>query len=127
HQRRVFHGREINWSRHRARAHADDEDVMGREFDARGAREHPHTALGQAIGGVTRHRPILMHRGNVNNAPATALLDRLIICLAASWVPKNAPLRLVASTFSYCSSVVSSTEVRVSTPALLTMMLRRPK
>lgn len=36
----------------------------------------------------------------------------LIICLAASWVPKNALLRLTCSTFSYCSSVVSSTDVR---------------
>ena len=50
----------------------------------------------------------------------------LIICLAASCVPKNALLRLIDSTLSYCSSVVSSTEVRVSTPALLTMTSTRP-
>ena len=50
----------------------------------------------------------------------------LIICFAAIWVPKNALLRLISSTFSYCSSVVSSTEVRVSTPALFTMMSTRP-
>ena len=50
----------------------------------------------------------------------------LIICLAASCVPKNALLRLISSTFSYCSSVVSSTDVRVSTPALLTMTSSRP-
>ena len=50
-----------------------------------------------------------------------------IICLAASWVPKKALFRLTSITFSYCSSVVSSTEVRVSMPALLTMMSRRPK
>ena len=31
-----------------------------------------------------------------------------IICLAASWVPKKALLRLIAMTFSYCASVVSS-------------------
>ena len=37
-----------------------------------------------------------------------------IICLAASWVPKNALFRLMARTFSYWSSVVSRTEVRVS-------------
>ena len=50
-----------------------------------------------------------------------------IICLAASWVPKNALFRLIAMTFSYCASVVSSTEVRVSIPALLTMTSSRPK
>jgi len=50
----------------------------------------------------------------------------LIICLAAIWVPKNALLRLTFSTKSYCFSVVSSTLVRVSTPALLTMMSNRP-
>ena len=49
-----------------------------------------------------------------------------IICLAAIWVPKNALFRLMSSTLSYCASVVSSTEVRVSTPALLTMMSTRP-
>ena len=49
-----------------------------------------------------------------------------IICLAASWVPKKALFRLISMTFSYCASVVSSTEVRVSMPALLTMMSTRP-
>ena len=49
-----------------------------------------------------------------------------IICFAAIWVPKKALLRLMSSTFSYCSSVVSSTDVRVSTPALFTMMSSRP-
>jgi hypothetical protein len=43
----------------------------------------------------------------------------LIIWRAASWVPKNALFRLTSSTVSYWASVVSSTEVRVSTPALL--------
>ena len=50
----------------------------------------------------------------------------LIICLAASCVPKNALFRLTAMTFSNCASVVSSTEVRVSIPALLTMTSSRP-
>ena len=49
-----------------------------------------------------------------------------IICLAAIWVPKKALFRLMSITLSYCASVVSSTEVRVSTPALLTMMSSRP-
>ena len=51
----------------------------------------------------------------------------VIICLAASWVPKKALLRFTAMTFSYCASVVSRTEVRVSMPALLTMTSSRPK
>src|SRR6266536_1488678 len=50
-----------------------------------------------------------------------------IICLAASCVPKNALLRLIAKTLSYCASVVSSSEVRVSTPALFTITSSRPK
>ena len=45
-----------------------------------------------------------------------------IICLAASCVPKKALLRLISITLSYCASVVSRIDVRVSTPALLTMM-----
>ena len=50
-----------------------------------------------------------------------------IICLAASCVPKNALLRLISSTFSYWSSVVSRIDVRVSMPALLTITSTRPK
>ena len=50
----------------------------------------------------------------------------LIICLAAICVPKNALLRLTFITLSYWSSVVSSTDVRVSMPALFTMMSTRP-
>ncbi len=50
-----------------------------------------------------------------------------IICLAASWVPKKALFRLMSSTLPYCSSVVSRIEVRVSMPALLTMMSSCPK
>ena len=49
-----------------------------------------------------------------------------IICLAAIWVPKKALLRLMSSTRSYCASVVSSTDVRVSMPALLTITSTRP-
>ena len=50
----------------------------------------------------------------------------LIICFAASWTPKNALLRSIAITRSNCCSVVSRVEVRVSMPALLTMMSSRP-
>ena len=49
-----------------------------------------------------------------------------IICLAAIWVPKKALFRLMSSTRSYCASVVSSTDVRVSMPALLTITSTRP-
>ena len=49
-----------------------------------------------------------------------------IICLAASWVPKKALFRLIAITLSYCASVVSSVDVRVSMPALFTMMSSWP-
>ena len=51
----------------------------------------------------------------------------LIICLAASWTPKNALLRSIAMTMSNWCSVVSSVDVRVSMPALLTRMSSRPK
>ena len=51
----------------------------------------------------------------------------LIICFAASWTPKNALLRSIAMTRSNWRSVVSSVDVRVSMPALLTMMSSRPK
>ena len=50
-----------------------------------------------------------------------------IICLAATCVPKKALLRFTPRTNSYSFSVVSSTEVRVSTPALFTMTSSRPK
>ncbi len=49
-----------------------------------------------------------------------------IICFAASCVPKNALFKLISMTFSYCSSVVSRIDVRVSMPALFTMMSSRP-
>ena len=49
-----------------------------------------------------------------------------IICLAAICVPKKALFRLIAITFSYCASVVSRIDVRVSTPALFTITSTRP-
>ena len=49
-----------------------------------------------------------------------------IICFAATCVPKNALFRFMSKTKSYCFSVVSSTDDRVSTPALFTMMSSRP-
>src|SRR5215831_17293842 len=74
----VVHGEEIDWCRHRPGAHADDEDVVFGELDACGAGEHAHAAFGQTIGGVAGHRPILMHRGDVDNAATAALLDHLL-------------------------------------------------
>ena len=49
-----------------------------RQFDPGGARQHPHAALRQAIGGVARHRPVLVHRGDVDDPPAAALRDHLL-------------------------------------------------
>ena len=43
-----------------------------------GARQHAHAALGQAVGGVARHRPILVHGSDVDDASAAALLDHLL-------------------------------------------------
>ena len=48
-------------------------------------------------------------------------------CCAANWAPKNALLRLTASTLSKSASLVSSSDVRVSIPALLTRTSSRPK
>ena len=53
---------------------------MAGEFDTGGAREHAHAALGEAIGGITWHRPVLMHRTDVDDATATTLLDHLLGC-----------------------------------------------
>ena len=50
-----------------------------------------------------------------------------INCCAANWAPKNALLRLTASTLSKSASLVSSSDVRVSMPALLTRTSSRPK
>jgi hypothetical protein len=66
-----------------------------------------------------------VYRTDIDDATAAALF--LIICLAANCVPKKALLRLTAITLSYCASIVSRTEVRVSMPALFTIMSSRPK
>src|SRR5215471_5430218 len=59
------------------RTHPDNPNVVSSEFDARRARQQAHTAFGQAIRGVSRHWPVLVHRGNVDNAAAASLLDHL--------------------------------------------------
>ena len=50
----------------------------------------------------------------------------LMNCFAAAWLPKNALFMLIAMTFSKSASVVSSSEVRVSMPALLINTSKRP-
>ena len=75
-------------------------------------------------GGVAGHRPVLVDRGDVDDPAAAALGDHLLgrdlrAEERALQVDVHAPCRTAAS-------VVSSTEVRVSTPALLTMMSSRP-
>src|SRR5215469_6463120 len=74
----VVHGGEIDRCRHRPRAHPDDTDVVFGELDTGGAREHAHTPFGETIGGVAGHRPILVHRGDVDDATAATLLDHLL-------------------------------------------------
>ena len=69
---------EIDRGRHRARAYADHQDLVRSEFDAGGAGEHPHSPLREAIGGIAGHRPLLVHRHDVDDAPAAALLDHLL-------------------------------------------------
>src|SRR5664279_4433694 len=123
HLLRVGHRRGVDRGGHRARTDVDDPDALGPELLSRGPGEHSCPALGQAVGGVARHRPVLVHRTDVMIAPPPPCA---IICFAASWVPKNALFRFTFSTKSYCASVVSSTPVLVSTPALLTMMSTRP-
>jgi hypothetical protein len=50
---------------------------MRRKFDPCGARKHAHPALRQAVGDVAGHWPILVHRSDVYDAAAVALLDHL--------------------------------------------------
>src|SRR5215831_15142518 len=75
---RVVHRPEVDRRRHRAGADPDDEDVVFSEFDTRGAREHAHAAFGQTIGGVAGHRPVLVHRGDVDDTTAATLFDHLL-------------------------------------------------
>ena len=49
-----------------------------------------------------------------------------IISRAAAWQPKNTPLRLTLWRRSHCSGVRSRAAQRTVTPALLTIMSRRP-
>ena len=51
---------------------------MWRQLDARGAREHAHATLRQAVGGIAGHGPVLMHGRDVDDPPALALLDHLL-------------------------------------------------
>ena len=57
---------------------ADDGDAVRAELDARGAGEHPHPALGEAVRGVAGHRPVLVHRRDVDDPAAAALGDHLL-------------------------------------------------
>ena len=50
---------------------------MGGEFQGRCSGQHAHSSLCQAVGGVTRHRPILMHRRDIDDAAAIPLGDHL--------------------------------------------------
>ena len=50
------------------------------EFDTGGAGEHAHATFGEAVGRIARHRPILVHRGYIDDAASAALLDHLPRC-----------------------------------------------
>src|SRR6478736_136129 len=57
---------------------ADDADAVLPELHPGGSRQHPHAALGDAVGGVAGHRPVLVHRRHVDDDAATALGDELL-------------------------------------------------
>src|SRR5690606_34851877 len=75
---RIFHGANINRGLYRARSNAHDQDVVGRKLDSGRAREHPHSPFCKTIGSIARHRPVLVDRRDVDNAPTSALLDHLL-------------------------------------------------
>src|ERR1700719_4162483 len=76
--RGIIHRADIDGCCHGAWRHPDNEDVVFGELDARRARQHAHTAFGQAVGGVAGHRPVHVYRADVDNAAATSLLDHLL-------------------------------------------------
>ena len=51
---------------------------MRAQLDARLTGQHPHAALGQAIGRVPGHGPVFVHRADVDDAAAAALGDHLL-------------------------------------------------
>ena len=78
HLLRVVHRRGVDRRRDRTRPHADDPDVVRAELDPRGAREHAHPALRQAVRRVVRHGPVLVHRRDVDDRAAATLGDHLL-------------------------------------------------
>src|SRR6202011_1803815 len=76
----IVHRAQIDRRVHRARADPDHEDIVLCELEACSAREHAHTALGEAVCRVAGHRPVLVHRGDVDDAAAATLLDHLLGC-----------------------------------------------
>ncbi len=52
--------------------------LCGAEFHARRARQHAHSALREAVRCIARHRPVLVHGGDIDDAAAAALLDHLL-------------------------------------------------
>ena len=53
---------------------------MFSKLDTGGAGEHAHATFGEAVGRIARHRPILVHRGYIDDAASAALLDHLPRC-----------------------------------------------
>ena len=54
------------------------QDVVRAQLDAGLTGQHAHPALGQAVGGVAGHRPVLVHRGDVDDPAPAALGDHLL-------------------------------------------------
>ena len=87
---RILNRAEIYRGCHGAWTHSNHEDVVRGKFDTGGAREHAHAALGKAIRGVPGIGPTSCTELILMMRPP---LPCLIICLAASCVPKKALFR----------------------------------
>src|SRR4029453_18866587 len=77
-QHGIVHRGKVDRGRYGAGADTHDEDVMRRQFDPRRARQHAYATLGQTIGGVARHRPVLVYGADVDDAAPAALRDHLL-------------------------------------------------
>src|SRR5690606_9064481 len=75
-QHRIADGGLVDRRCYRTWADTDHKDAIRSQFDARRAREHTHPALGQAVGRVAWHWPVLVYRGDIDDA-STTLLDHL--------------------------------------------------
>src|SRR5215211_1397131 len=61
-------------------------DSLRGELYGDGPHQHPYAPFGRAVGRVGRHRQILMHRGDVDDATSAALGDHLTGGLLAAYI-----------------------------------------